>query len=134
MKAIRIITCCCLLVFTQLVVKAQSKAEIKQAKHLFDGYWFNQQAKRFLFITIENNGEVLINDWTGSFKKRGHADAYKAHIKGSTLQMPGAEDDHHAPDCEMLIKNKRLLFQCKGLLTHTNDFVDQTFFTRLKPQ
>jgi hypothetical protein len=133
MKAIRIITCCCLLVFTQLGVMGQSKAEIKQAKHLFEGCWFNQHAKRFLSISIENNGEVLINDWTGTFKNRAHADAYKAHIKGATLQMPAVEDDHHAPDCEILLTGKRLLFQCKGLITHTADFVDKTYFIKIKP-
>lgn len=131
MKAILLGICCGLLVFSQLYVKAQSKQEIKQAKLLFEGYWSSPKEKRFLSINIERDGRVLINDWTGTFKKKVNIDAYYAHIRGTKLLMPGAEDDHRAPDCEILIQGRRLLFQCKGLLTDTNRFVDKTYFVKM---
>ncbi|MFA6246586.1 MAG: hypothetical protein WC615_06575 [Mucilaginibacter sp.] len=112
---------------------AQTKADIRYAKRLFEGNWINKKAKRHLSISFDYNDYVLINDWHGKFSSDNNTiDAYKAFIEKEKLVMPEEKEDLHAPYCEILRKGNALLYRCKGMGPTAKVFIDEIWFVREK--
>lgn len=121
------------LVFITKNACAQTKAEIRHAKKLFEGDWINKKAKRHLSISFDYNDYVLINDWHGKFSSDNNTiDAYKAFIKKEKLVMPEEKEDLRAPYCEILRKGNALLYRCKGMGPTAKVFIDEVWFVREK--
>lgn len=114
-----------LIIFISYHVNAQTKAEIKQAKKLYDATWINKKDNRYLTFYFDSEvSYVTVNDWTGSSdpNKSKSLDAYKAYIKGNKLILPAENSDHHSPYCEIEIINKKLIYRCN----EGNNFKDKT--------
>jgi hypothetical protein len=112
---------------------AQTKADIRHAKKLFEGNWINKKAKRHLSISFDYNDYVLINDWHGKFSSDNNTvDAYKAFIEKEKLVMPEEKEDLRAPYCEILRKGNALLYRCKGMGPTAKVFIDEVWFVREK--
>jgi hypothetical protein len=112
---------------------AQSKADIRHAKILFEGNWINKKIKRRLSISFDYIDYVLINDWHGKFSSDNNTiDAYKAFIKNEKLVMPEEKEDLRAPYCELLRKGNAQLYRCKGMVPTAKVFIDEVWFVREK--
>jgi hypothetical protein len=137
-KAIILRKCCALLFFTCCLLSqingfAQTKAELKRAKKLFDGYWVNKKSHRHLTISFEVQDYATINDWQGKMDDDNHGiDAYKAFVNNDKLVMPEDKTDLRSPYCEIVRKGKVLLYRCREMNSNSKRFVEEIVFTREK--
>jgi len=137
-KAIILRKCCALLFFTCCLLLqtngfAQTKAELKKAKKLFDGYWVNKKAQRHISISFDEQDYATINDWHGKMSDDNNTvDAYKAFVKNDKLVMPEDKTDLRAPYCEIIKKGNVLLYRCRGMESDSKRFVEETVFIREK--
>jgi hypothetical protein len=114
-------------------VLAQTKAELKIAKKLFEGNWVNEKAKRHLTISFDNQDYATINDWQGKWSQNNNAiDAYKAFVLKGKLVMPEDKTDLRSPYCEIVKQGTALLYRCRGMNTMSKRFIEQILFVREK--
>jgi len=112
---------------------AQTKAEIKTAKKLFEGDWVNKKAKRHLSIFFDGESYATINDWQGKrTRENSIIDAYKAFVHQGKLVMPESKTDLRCPYCEIVRKDNTLLYRCREMNTNNKQFVDYTVFVKEK--
>lgn len=124
----------CLFTLTALLTtnaRAQTKLEIKQAKHLYEGDWVNKKSRRHLRIIFEPEGYATVNDWVGKFEAAS-VDAYKAFVKSGKLILPEDKEEHIAPYCELLVKNNVLQYRCKRILLNSNAFTEGESFVKAR--
>ena len=130
-KLILSIVACCLL--SGFNCFAQTKAELKAAKKLFEGYWVNKKSKRHLTISFDIDDYATVNDWHGKWSQDNNTiDAYKAFVKKDKLVMPEDKTDLRCPYCEIIKKGNALLYRCRGMNTKDKSFIDQVLFVREK--
>ncbi|SDE87799.1 hypothetical protein SAMN05216464_110156 [Mucilaginibacter pineti] len=112
---------------------AQTKAEIKVARKLFEGSWVNKKAKRHLTISFDTQDYATINDWHGKWSQDNNTiDAYKAFVMNSKLVMPEDKTDLRSPYCEIVRKGNTLLYRCREMNTKDKKFVEEILFIREK--
>jgi len=113
----------------------QTKAELIASKKMYEGRWINKNLKRHLSIDYDNSpGYANINDWQGKLNDNNNTvDVYKAWIKNGILVMPESKTDLRCPYCEILKKDKSLLYRCRGMNTNSRQFIDSVWFIREKP-
>lgn len=112
---------------------AQTKAEFKTAKKLFEGKWVNKHMNRHLTISFDTQNYATINDWQGKWSQDNNSiDAYKAFVDQGKLVMPEDKTDLRSPYCEIVKQGKALLFRCRGMNTKDKRFVEQISFVREK--
>ncbi|MES2454016.1 MAG: hypothetical protein V4594_00675 [Bacteroidota bacterium] len=112
---------------------AQTKAELKASKKLFEGSWVNTKAQRHLTISFDGADYATINDWHGKWSDDNNTiDAYKAFVNKSILVMPEDKTDLRCPYCEILRKENALLYRCRGMNTKDKRFIEQILFVREK--
>ena len=115
---------------------AQQKNQNFEFERKFEGSWYNKTTKRHISISFEKGIDyATINDWI-AVPKAGEIDAYKAYIENDKLILYAENEDHHAPYCEMEIKNQKLIYRCNGALNFKDQFlnlqktIDETVFER----
>ncbi|RFZ94025.1 hypothetical protein D0C36_00225 [Mucilaginibacter conchicola] len=123
-----------LVCFFATPASAQTKAEIKASKKLFEGNWANKKLQRHLSISFDAaDNYATINDWHGKWSQDNNTiDAYKAFIEHDKLVMPEDKTDLRAPYCEIIRKGSTLLYRCRGMDTKDKRFVDEVLFVREK--
>ena len=119
----------------------QTKAEIEYSKKAYSGIWVHKKSKHYISFSFEDDVDyVTVNEWTGSLdrNKSKVIDVYKAFIKGDKLILPAENGEHHSQYCEISISNKKLNFECNGILNFTENklikdkFYNRTVFIKLK--
>lgn len=130
MKKLYIILFTCLFAIPAL---AQTKAEIKASRKLFEGNWSNKKLQRHLSIFFDAEDYATINDWHGKWSQDNNTiDAYKAFIQHDKLVMPEDKTDLRSPYCEIVRKGNTLLYRCRSMFGKGKRFVDEVIFTREK--
>lgn len=125
-----IYTCC---TFLPADGFAQTKAEQKNAKKLFNGDWVNKKAKRHLSVSFDFPEYVLINDWHGKWSQDNNTiDAYKAFIQKDKLVMPEDKTDLRSPYSEIVKKGNALLYRTIEMDINHKKMVDEILFVREK--
>lgn len=112
---------------------AQTKAELKEAKRMYQGNWVNKEAKRHLTISFDIADYATINDWHGKWSQDNNTiDAYKAFVYQHKLVMPEDREDLRAPYCEILKKGNMLIYRCRQMDSKDKQFVEEVTFVREK--
>lgn len=119
-----------LLMYAACPGAAQTMAEIKHAKTLFEGAWINKKDRRHLTISIENDGYITINDWVGKWKGQS-VDAYKAFIRKGKLIIP-ADTDHHGPYSELYRIGNTMVYMTEDNFLSNKTTIEKSIFTRTK--
>jgi hypothetical protein len=112
---------------------AQTKAEVKASKKMYEGRWVNKKTKRHLVIVYGGQEYAELNDWTETTGDNSSSvDAYKAWIKNGKLVMPESKTDLRCPYCEIVKKGNALLYRCMSMNTTDKRFIENIWFVRDK--
>lgn len=128
--AIILVAICTLM---SISTSAQTKAEVKASKKIYEGRWVDKKTKRHLVIVYNGQQYAELNDWTeGTGDNSSSVDAYKAWIKNGKLVMPESKTDLRCPYCEIVKKGNALLYRCMSMNTTDKCFVENIWFIREK--
>jgi hypothetical protein len=112
---------------------AQTIAEVKASKKMYEGRWVDKKTKRHLVIVYDGQEYAELNDWTETTGDNSSSvDAYKAWIKNGKLVMPESKTDLRCPYCEIVKKGNALLYRCMSMNTTDKRFIENIWFVRDK--
>lgn len=101
------------------------KPDTSELNRKYGGTWYSEDEKLYVTFYFEEGFDyATVNGWTGDLDKKENIDAYKAFIKGSKLILPAENSDHHAPYCEIDVKNNILVYKCNQGLNFSDNYLN----------
>jgi len=103
--------------------KVYAQMDTIQAHQQFESLWYNKKLDRYIEVCYDKYKNIFtINDWAKGGREA--ADVYYADLKGDKLIIYADNEEHHAPYCELEIRDNQLHYRCNCCLNFTDNFLN----------